>query len=61
MPPKSRVVAVSSSRQQPGFFGSLYQELKSPENASVVKGVAVFAVAVTFLHSSWSELLVPTF
>jgi len=38
---------------------SLYRELRSPENSSLVKSVALFAVAVTFLQSSWSDFLVP--
>lgn len=46
---------VSNSK---GFIASTYQTLTSEENASVVRSVAFFGVAVTFLASSWSELLV---
>ncbi|TGZ85535.1 hypothetical protein EX30DRAFT_337882 [Ascodesmis nigricans] len=58
--PRSRAVA-SSSRQQPGFISSIYREVRSPENAAVIKSIAIFAAAVTVLHSSWSEWFVPTF
>lgn len=43
MPARPRAVA-STSRQQPGFAASLYREMRSPENAAVLKSVAIFAV-----------------
>jgi hypothetical protein len=47
------------TQQQPGYIASIYGELRSPENASVIKSVAIFAVAVAFFQSSWSEFIVP--
>ncbi|KAF8254077.1 hypothetical protein K440DRAFT_618692 [Wilcoxina mikolae CBS 423.85] len=66
MAPKSNQVATSGRRsqqqqQQPGLISSVYKELRSPDNASLVKSVALFAVTVTFFQSSWSEFLVPVF
>lgn len=42
-----------------GFFRSTYDTLTSPDNASVVKGIAAFAVGTAFLASSWAEFLLP--
>ncbi|KAL7271906.1 hypothetical protein RUND412_005305 [Rhizina undulata] len=60
MVPKSRAVASVRSRSKPGVIASIYQELKSPENASIVRSVVVFAAAVTFFQSSWGEYLAPS-
>ncbi|PHH51655.1 hypothetical protein CFIMG_004691RA [Ceratocystis fimbriata CBS 114723] len=43
-----------------GFFGSTYDALTSSENASVVRGVAIFGVAVTFFASGLGDLFVPS-
>ncbi|CAL3972752.1 hypothetical protein PZA11_004209 [Diplocarpon coronariae] len=42
-----------------GYFSSAYSTLTSPENASMVRSVAVFGVAVALLSSSWSDYLLP--
>lgn len=42
-----------------GYFSQTYNALTSPENASVVRSVAIFGVAVAFFSSSWSEFLLP--
>ncbi|OTB10304.1 hypothetical protein K445DRAFT_323080 [Daldinia sp. EC12] len=54
MPPK-RV----GGRSNKGFIGSTYEAFTSPENASVVRSVAIFGAAVAFLASPWSEYLLP--
>ncbi|KXJ95097.1 hypothetical protein Micbo1qcDRAFT_200534 [Microdochium bolleyi] len=46
-------------RAAPGLIGSTYAALTSPENASVVRSVAVFGAAVAFLATSWGEFLLP--
>ncbi|KAH8887850.1 hypothetical protein GQ53DRAFT_826840 [Thozetella sp. PMI_491] len=40
-----------------GFFKSTYDTLTSADNASMVRSIAAFGVAVAFLSSSWSEWL----
>ncbi|KAK3332638.1 TOM core complex subunit Tom6 [Cercophora scortea] len=45
-------------RAQKGVFASTYDALTSAENASVVRSIALFGAAVTFLSSSWGEFLV---
>ncbi|KAK3942821.1 TOM core complex subunit [Diplogelasinospora grovesii] len=60
MPPKRITVEKASaprSRAQKGYLRSTYDTLTSPENASVVRSVTAFGVAVTFLSSSWAEWL----
>ncbi|KAI1262610.1 putative TOM core complex subunit Tom6 [Xylariaceae sp. FL1019] len=42
-----------------GYFASTYAALTSPDNASVVRSVGVFGVAVAFFASPWSEHLLP--
>ncbi|CAK7207403.1 hypothetical protein SEUCBS139899_010213 [Sporothrix eucalyptigena] len=57
-----QIVHVEKAGQAPkskGFFRSTYDSLTSPENASVVKGIAAFAVGTAFLASSWGEFLLP--
>lgn len=45
MPPKGRQIAPPSNfAPRRGFFSTVYNEIKSPENASVVRSVTVFAV-----------------
>ncbi|KAL1301789.1 hypothetical protein AAFC00_005984 [Neodothiora populina] len=52
MPPKRQ-------QQQQGYARTILNELSSPDNRSVVTAVTVFATGVAFLHSSWSEILLP--
>ncbi|KAI5811443.1 hypothetical protein DFH27DRAFT_605548 [Peziza echinospora] len=61
MPAKrsNRQVAVAAPPAQPGFLTSIYREVTSPDNTTVVRSIALFGVAVAFLHSSWSEILAP--
>ncbi|TVY29686.1 hypothetical protein LHYA1_G000862 [Lachnellula hyalina] len=64
MPPKVQRIpiqaATSSRRSAPkGYFASTYNTLTAPENASVVRSVAVFGAAVALFASSWSEFLLP--
>ncbi|KAI1767361.1 putative TOM core complex subunit Tom6 [Hypoxylon sp. FL1150] len=55
MPPKR----VGGGRSK-GFISSTYESLTSPENASVVRSVALFGAAVAFLASPWgAEQLLP--
>ncbi|KAI0155381.1 putative TOM core complex subunit Tom6 [Hypoxylon sp. FL1284] len=55
MPPK-RV----SGRSNKGYISSTYESLTSPDNASVVRSVALFGAAVAFLASPWgAEQLLP--
>lgn len=49
----------SAAAQPKGYLGQTYEALTSPENASVVRSVAIFGVAVAFFSSSWSEFLLP--
>ncbi|KAG9679118.1 hypothetical protein KCU99_g1753, partial [Aureobasidium melanogenum] len=44
---------------QQGAISQVYTSLASPDNRSVVTAVAFFAAGVAFLHSSWSEMLLP--
>lgn len=46
------------SRAPKGVIASTYSTLTAPENASVVKSLTAFGVAVAFLSSSWAEILV---
>lgn len=46
MPPKKVYIQSAGSRRQPkGFFASTYDSLTSPENSSMVKAIASFAVS----------------
>ncbi|KAF7594384.1 hypothetical protein BBP40_009365 [Aspergillus hancockii] len=56
MAPRQRVV---SAHDQKGFFGTAYDEVTHPENATIVRSVLVFGAGVAFLYSSLSELLLP--
>ncbi|KAI1841370.1 hypothetical protein JX265_013470 [Neoarthrinium moseri] len=44
-----------------GTFGAAYETITSPENAAVVRSVAVFGAAVAFLSSPWAEFLLPPY
>ncbi|KUJ18066.1 uncharacterized protein LY89DRAFT_684004 [Mollisia scopiformis] len=63
MAPKQQRIQVGKAEvrrpAQKGYLSSTYQTLTSPENASVVRSIAVFGVAVAFFSSSWSEFLLP--
>ncbi|KAF5027480.1 hypothetical protein F66182_405 [Fusarium sp. NRRL 66182] len=56
MPPKRIAVDRRAPR---GVIGSTYDALTSSENAAVVRSIALFGAAVTFLSSSWGEILLP--
>ncbi|KAF2723153.1 putative TOM core complex subunit Tom6 [Polychaeton citri CBS 116435] len=60
MPPKGRGIALGGSQPaRSGYARNVINELTSPENRSVVTAITFFAGAVVFLHSSWSEVLIP--
>ncbi|KAH8687677.1 hypothetical protein BGZ60DRAFT_522326 [Tricladium varicosporioides] len=64
MAPKATRVSVQRAdaprrSNNKGYVSSVYSALTSPDNASVVKSVAVFGAAVAFFSSSWSEFLLP--
>ncbi|OLN81152.1 hypothetical protein CCHL11_09549 [Colletotrichum chlorophyti] len=61
MPAKRIVVERGNprSRQPKGYFRSTYDALTSSENAPIVRSIAIFGAAVTFLSSSWGEFLLP--
>ncbi|KAG4031774.1 hypothetical protein MFRU_008g01360 [Monilinia fructicola] len=62
MAPKQRIVVERSGRRAPqpkGYFASTYTALTAPENASVVRSIGVFGLAVAFFSSSWSDYLLP--
>ncbi|KAK8194174.1 hypothetical protein M8818_007362 [Zalaria obscura] len=60
MPPKGRVTGPPAARQnRTGYARTVINELTSSENRSVVIGISFFAAGVAFLHSSWSEILLP--
>ncbi|EFY91581.1 TOM core complex subunit Tom6, putative [Metarhizium acridum CQMa 102] len=63
MPAPKRVLVEkpSSRRTNKGFFASTYDTLTSSENAAVVRSIAIFGAAVTFLASPWGELLLPPY
>ncbi|KAK8063475.1 hypothetical protein PG996_008127 [Apiospora saccharicola] len=54
--PKSLSVVVAAALPK-GIFGQTFDAVTSPENAAVVRSVAVFGAAVAFLSTSWAELL----
>ncbi|KAF7947065.1 uncharacterized protein EAE97_004314 [Botrytis byssoidea] len=63
MAPKAQRVVVERAGRRPaqpkGYFASTYTALTAPENASVVRSIGVFGIAVAFFSSSWSEYLLP--
>ncbi|CVL02009.1 hypothetical protein FPRO06_06047 [Fusarium proliferatum] len=59
MPPKRIQVEPRGRRAPKGFIGSTYDALTSPDNAAVVRSIAIFGAVVTFLSSSWGEILLP--
>jgi len=61
-PKQQRIVVQKADPRRPapkGYVASAYNSLTSPENATVVRSIAVFGVAVAFFSSSWSEFLLP--
>ncbi|KAM0186158.1 hypothetical protein ACHAPI_011848 [Fusarium lateritium] len=58
-PPKRINVGGPGRRAPKGVIGSTYDALTSSENAAVVRSIAIFGAAVTFLSSSWGEILLP--
>ncbi|KAK3112108.1 hypothetical protein LTR53_011948 [Teratosphaeriaceae sp. CCFEE 6253] len=61
MPPKRQIGGTAIGRPAPreGYARRVIAELTSPENRSVVTSIAFFAAGIAFLHSSWSEVLLP--
>ncbi|KAF2262642.1 hypothetical protein CC78DRAFT_534675 [Lojkania enalia] len=56
MPPKT----VRSSRApEPSYARDTLSVFTNQENRSIVTAIGLFAVGVAFLHSSWSEILLP--
>ncbi|KAL7805405.1 hypothetical protein V8C44DRAFT_352193 [Trichoderma aethiopicum] len=61
MPPK-RIYGEKGGRRAPkGFVASTYDTLTNAENAAFVRSIAIFGAAVTFLSSSWGEILLPPY
>ncbi|KAH8732305.1 hypothetical protein GQ44DRAFT_640781 [Phaeosphaeriaceae sp. PMI808] len=58
MPPK-QLYGKGRTVAEPSFAQSTLQAFTDKENRSVVGAVAMFAIGVTFLHSSWAEILLP--
>ncbi|KAF1947754.1 hypothetical protein EJ02DRAFT_333241 [Clathrospora elynae] len=58
MPPK-QMTGKGRTVAEPSFASSAIQAFASSENRSVVSAVGLFAIGVTFLHSSWAEILLP--
>ncbi|KAJ5565361.1 uncharacterized protein N7484_011895 [Penicillium longicatenatum] len=44
---------------QKGFISTVFDEARNPENATIVRSLAIFTVGVAFLHSSLGEILLP--
>ncbi|KAF2191334.1 hypothetical protein K469DRAFT_720328 [Zopfia rhizophila CBS 207.26] len=59
MPPKSIHQGKGRTLQEPSYARTAMQSITSQENRSVVTAIGLFAVGVAFLHSSWSEILLP--
>ncbi|KAF2232512.1 hypothetical protein EV356DRAFT_505270 [Viridothelium virens] len=62
MPPKRVPITTPAGRRGPqdqGYFRNVMNEVSNPENRAVLTAVGMFAVSVAFLHSSWSEILLP--
>ncbi|KAL2358629.1 hypothetical protein BJ546DRAFT_1057049 [Cryomyces antarcticus] len=63
MPAKRNPNQLAVGRQPgagtPSYARAVLDGLTAPENRSVVTAVGLFAAGVAFLHSSWSEILLP--
>ncbi|OCK86245.1 hypothetical protein K432DRAFT_376897 [Lepidopterella palustris CBS 459.81] len=60
MPPKQQLAR--SGRQkpsEPNYVSAVISGIISQENRAVVTAVGMFVAGVAFLHSSWSEILLP--
>ncbi|KAH7400948.1 hypothetical protein DE146DRAFT_755386 [Phaeosphaeria sp. MPI-PUGE-AT-0046c] len=58
MPPK-QVSGKGRTLAEPSFAQSTLRAFTDKENRGVVTAVGLFAIGVTFLHSSWAEILLP--
>jgi len=56
MPPRQ---VIRGRVEEPSYARSVIGALTSPDNRSVMTAVGLFAAGVAFLHSSWSEILIP--
>ncbi|KAH6987272.1 hypothetical protein EDB80DRAFT_731677 [Ilyonectria destructans] len=59
MAPKRIAIERPSRRAPKGFLGATYDALTLSDNAAVVRSIGIFGIAVTFLASSWGEILLP--
>ncbi|KAF2457794.1 hypothetical protein BDY21DRAFT_371349 [Lineolata rhizophorae] len=57
--PAGRPLVGRNSQQSESTFKTVVNGITSSENRTVVTAVGLFAVGVAFLHSSWSEILLP--
>lgn len=48
MAPRTNQIAGRRQPSQPGAIASIYGELRSPENAALVKSIAIFGVQYPF-------------
>ncbi|EFQ90746.1 hypothetical protein PTT_12591 [Pyrenophora teres f. teres 0-1] len=59
MAPKSMMTGRGRTAAEPSFASSALQTFTSKENRTIFTAVGMFAIGVTFLHSSWAEILLP--
>ncbi|ORY54965.1 uncharacterized protein BCR38DRAFT_491315 [Pseudomassariella vexata] len=45
--------------QSRGYIGLTYDTITSPDNATMVRSIAIFGAAVAFIASPWAEFLLP--
>ncbi|KAF2738190.1 hypothetical protein EJ04DRAFT_509854 [Polyplosphaeria fusca] len=57
MPPKT--VKSRQQAREPSYASNTLAMFTDKENRGVVTAIGLFAVGVAFLHSSWSEILLP--
>ncbi|OCL03013.1 hypothetical protein AOQ84DRAFT_357107 [Glonium stellatum] len=50
---------IRGKAEEPSYVRSAVGAIASPSNRSVMTAVVLFAAGVAFLHSSWSEILIP--
>jgi len=50
MAPNQRIVVSGGGRPQKGFVGTLYDEITSSENATIVRSLLVFGVSISVLN-----------
>ncbi|KAH4038334.1 hypothetical protein HBI56_178930 [Parastagonospora nodorum] len=58
MPPK-QIHGKGRTLAEPSFAANTLHAFTDKENRSVVTAIGLFAIGVTFLHSSWAEILLP--